>query len=338
MTQKAGFRSALIHNGLARKSNPRATMTDLLRCGTPVIHIAMNNLEVIPEVVRDVMDAGVDLVVVSGGDGTFFHTFNGFVQEVGLERARELYWAVIPTGTINFLAQSTGVPRNPLEAFQKLSVMAGKGIVFEQVQMLKIAWRDEVRYCFATGIGAAANFLRYYYAGGHGNWHVMKRLSAGVGAYALHMTGLKNRIARDFLDFPKFEIKIDGEDFTDSPFKVGFFTSIDMRLVVFRPVHFLMGEQGGDVFTLMGDPTAPDIARAACVTPFGGKVSGKSIIARRVRQVTFKVPPFHAPIHEYEREALVYADGEVGGKDLTLGHGDTLTVSEGPKIWMPTYK
>ena len=327
-------RVGLIHNNQARGGNPRVSMQRLLYGMKPIVwDFEANSLEEMRRVVEMMINDEVNLIVVSGGDGTFFHVFNYYVHNVGIGEAKKIYWAFIPNGTTNFIGRTFGVPRSPRRAFRVLMRKAKNGIgamSFRGVRMLKISWGDKVCYCFATGIGAAANFLQYYYSGGHGSWHVIKALTSGIGAYALHMAGLENGIAQGFLDFPKFEIRVDGKDLSDSPFKVGFFTSIDMRLVVFRPVHFLLDNPGGNVFTMLGDPTAWDIARAIFATPFGGRVSGRKLITQRAKEVSFCIP-------QTGKTAPFYADGEVGGKDLTLGKGETLTISEGPSIMMPVY-
>lgn len=55
--------------------------------------------------------AGVDVVVMAGGDGTLNHTVNALGSRLG-----ELRFGLIPTGTGNDFARTAGIPDDPVEA------------------------------------------------------------------------------------------------------------------------------------------------------------------------------------------------------------------------------
>ena len=73
------------------------------------------------ELTRAALDAGCDLVVAVGGDGTLNEVVNGMVTQDGKAINSNAALGVIPSGTGGDFARTAGIPRDPLAAARHLA-------------------------------------------------------------------------------------------------------------------------------------------------------------------------------------------------------------------------
>lgn len=98
---------------------------------------------------RAAVEAGADLILVAGGDGTVNEALNGMVG-CGVPLA------VLPAGTANVLASELGLPRQPDEAAQRLKALTPARIAVGRL----LADGAEPRYFLSmAGVGLDAEIV-----------------------------------------------------------------------------------------------------------------------------------------------------------------------------------
>jgi len=103
--------------------------------------------------------AGVDLVVVLGGDGTINEVVNGMLgppRSFGDPARRAPDLAVVPGGSANVFARALGISADPLEATQQLleAITAGSR------RAVGLAHTDDRWFTFNAGLGWDAEVVR----------------------------------------------------------------------------------------------------------------------------------------------------------------------------------
>jgi len=107
MAAEARSAAVVVNAGSRRTTGVYHQLQDaLVRAGVPVreVHAVTSGADLLPTLER-VIDAGHDLVVVGGGDGTVS-------AAAGLTAGTEVTLAVLPLGTANDLARTLQIPRD----------------------------------------------------------------------------------------------------------------------------------------------------------------------------------------------------------------------------------
>ncbi|AUX41767.1 hypothetical protein SOCE26_031900 [Sorangium cellulosum] len=99
------------------------------------------------ELARAAVEAGADLVVAAGGDGTI----NEIVQGLGPYRDRARL-ALLPLGTGNDLARTLGVPLDPAEAFALLDEDHVEAQT-RKLDLVHVESAGQTRYCLNVAAG-----------------------------------------------------------------------------------------------------------------------------------------------------------------------------------------
>ncbi len=99
------------------------------------------------ELAKSAAEAGAEIVVAAGGDGTI----NEVVQGIGpyIERVR---LGLVPLGTGNDLARTLGVPFDPAEAFALLAA-DGAGARARKLDLVRVETVGQTRYCLNVAAG-----------------------------------------------------------------------------------------------------------------------------------------------------------------------------------------
>jgi diacylglycerol kinase family enzyme len=111
---------------------------------------------------RGAVEAGADLVIALGGDGTVNEVVNGLLAD-GPDVALPSL-AVIPAGSANVFARSLGIPNDPAEATERLLT----ALRAERRRSVGMGVADDRYFTFCAGAGFDAAVLR-----------IVERLRAG---------------------------------------------------------------------------------------------------------------------------------------------------------------
>ena len=138
--------------------NPKATATNARTRDVLIRALASDlKLDVVEttrrghaiDLAREAVDAGIDLLVVLGGDGTVNEVANGLaLSPVAL--------AVVPGGSTNVFARALGLSRNPVEATSEIldALRAGRR------RVLNLGQADDRYFTFCAGLGIDAEVVR----------------------------------------------------------------------------------------------------------------------------------------------------------------------------------
>jgi diacylglycerol kinase (ATP) len=138
------------------------------------------------------IDAGCDLILAAGGDGTINEVANGMIHS-------GVPLAIIPCGTANVLARETHIPINMLSAAQAISQMAPTRIAIGMLRLGSFAQRSFL--CMA-GAGLDAEIV----------CHLNLDLKAAVGKLAYYIGGF----SQVFRPVAEFEVCVDGTPYEAS--------------------------------------------------------------------------------------------------------------------------
>jgi diacylglycerol kinase (ATP) len=134
---------------------------------------------------------GTDLVVLSGGDGTFMAGVTALVRAFGEDRLPEI--ALLPGGTVATVARNWGVRGDPAELLARLVARAGASAVLRPTLRVRSesGGAAEERIGFIFGTGLVAKFFDLYYGAGAKGYAGAAKIVARVfaesfwdGAYA----------------------------------------------------------------------------------------------------------------------------------------------------------
>jgi hypothetical protein len=187
-------------------SNPRsrqnlrgmAAIRELLARHPQILHREIASRAENAAVVRDLAAAGVELVVINGGDGTV----QGVLTEIinGGQFATLPKLAVLPTGMTNLVAADVGLPGRPVESLARLIALTAGGQSLPEVRRAVISMRHAADQPPAHGLffGGAA-----FYRGtvmGRDQVHrigVQKSLAAGLSLFWFLFLAFFSRTGRN---------------------------------------------------------------------------------------------------------------------------------------------
>ena len=127
--------------------------------------VRSNDREHLLRIAEDFRRQRIDLLALSGGDGTVGFTLTAFAEVYGEQPLPKL--ALLRAGTMNTIANSVGLPRRgPAAHLRSLSRRHARGepLGSSRRVTLRIVHGGEVRLGFLFGTGVARGFLEEYYA------------------------------------------------------------------------------------------------------------------------------------------------------------------------------
>lgn len=150
-------------------------------------------------------EAGVNVVALSGGDGTTSHALTAFRQTYGEASLPTL--ALLRGGTMNTVANGIGVakghPKELLARFLEASAARGG---WQEKEMATLDLNGQVG--FITGVGVIPSFLEEYYQRGQGSpspWTALTTLSGAVLSSLI-----AGKLARQIADPIRCRVSVDG--------------------------------------------------------------------------------------------------------------------------------
>ena len=193
--------------------------------------ISTYTLEDVGQAVRDFKRYDVDMIAISGGDGTIHKTIEGLLREYGADPLPPLL--LLPSGTQNMIPRSFGIRNNSIATMLLALTRYKHNIPMRIVRRNLLEVNGH--HCFLFGIGTPTRYLRAHYARGTSHWHAASLL----GIYI--WDGLKNGIkAHRLLEPMRMRASLDdGPEFEMAPNSV--FCSFTEEIAL----HFRMFPRAG---------------------------------------------------------------------------------------------
>lgn len=123
---------------------------------------ATEDLEDLRRVADEFKTRDIDILAISGGDGTNHYTLTTFLQVYGEKPLPKI--ALLKGGTLNTVATSFGIWGTPEKLLSDLVIKYHEDIPFNTRDAYLLKVNDS--YGFIFGIGVIYNFMEVYYSGG----------------------------------------------------------------------------------------------------------------------------------------------------------------------------
>lgn len=197
----------VITNPKARRNLKRPWMRQLLEkiVGDAGKVYETRSIDELPDVARDFIARGLDILAVNGGDGTTHIALTHFIPIYGDMPLPKLL--SLRGGTMNTISKSIkhkGKSENILTSVVK-KIRQGKPLDIIRQPLLKI----NEKYGFMWGYGIVGNFLEAYYKGTTlGPWQAVKVVSRIVASAIF-----RSQFAKDIFAVVPTKLTIDGAKF-----------------------------------------------------------------------------------------------------------------------------
>ncbi|MFT6817637.1 MAG: diacylglycerol kinase family enzyme [Myxococcota bacterium] len=179
-------RVGVIVNRNARKHLRKPELADAYRAAGAVVY-ETGSLDELPDVCRDLGDAGVETVALSGGDGA---VHRGLSALIAAWEGTPPTIAILPAGTMNTVARGLGVRGGPLAALHR---------AVSETPLLRTRRPIDAgngKLGFLVGTGFWARFLQAYDARtGPGGVRAAAVLTRGLASTAVRGTFVRDMFA-----------------------------------------------------------------------------------------------------------------------------------------------
>jgi diacylglycerol kinase family enzyme len=203
---------------------------------------ATRSLDDLHRVCEDFHKERIDLLGISGGDGTMHHTLTAMIRAYGDDPLPPV--AILRGGTMNTVATSLGIrgetPRLLFELIDKHS----RGLPFDTFTRRLLRVGDA--YGFIFGNGLIYNFLELYYESGNPSPPVAARIVAMGSASAMIGGALARRLYRRV----HARVTVDGEVWAREDFGVIAAAVVEQIGLGFKPFYRLHDKP--DHFQILG--------------------------------------------------------------------------------------
>ncbi len=265
----------------------------------------------VSDVVRFFKDVDIDILAISGGDGTAHRTLDIVLQVYGSENNGNNIPPILllPTGTQNMVPRSFGIDGNGTSTLMLAMARYRHNVPMQCIKRNTLMVNGHAGFLFAMGSGV--RFLQSYYDNGETTPLGAAKLFSRLVADA--MTG--GKYSKAILKPIKMQ-RLDHGTWQDFSGIHTFFASFVERL----PIHFILFPRAGeqkDHFVLLGTNEKPH--KIAPHIPFvlAGKITGPDVIKRSLEN------HLHLRFEEPEKYTL---DGDI------YGPVEELQISPGPEL------
>jgi diacylglycerol kinase (ATP) len=206
-------------------------------------------------IAEDFKALSIDVLGISGGDGTNHVTITGFLDVYGARALPQL--ALLRGGTMNTVANSVGVRRGAPEGLlgrliRAYAQQAVRPLANVERRVMRVRGEGAHHYGFTFGTGVVYGFLSEYYAGGDPSPLVAaKTLARGVGSTLIQGEMIK-RMARPFRGSVQLE---GGDEWPERDYLAVAAGTIDHIGLNFRP-FYRYGERD-EAFHALGIHASP---------------------------------------------------------------------------------
>jgi diacylglycerol kinase family enzyme len=251
----------------------------------------------------------IDVLGISGGDGTLHHTLTAMIRTYGDAPLPPV--AILRGGTMNTIARSFGIFGPTPKLTFELVDLHRRGLLDTIPGFDRSILQVGDKYGFIFGNGIIYNFLHEYYASGRPSPATATQLIARAAASALVRGPLSRRIYKRF----RARVTADGDRWACEDFITVAASVIEQIGLGFRP--FYRCNEAPTAFALLGIHT--DAVGFVAELPHilaGKPMRRDKVIDRVAREVTFEP---HGPL-----EYIIDGDTYVQEEPLTLRMGPTL--------------
>jgi diacylglycerol kinase family enzyme len=204
------MRIDVIVNTTARRYASRPHLVDQLRracAGIATVHETAS-FAALDEAAATLAARGSDLVMLSGGDGTFMACVTALSRAFGEDRLPPL--ALVPGGTVATVARNWGMRGEPIDVLERLLAVR-RELRFVARPTLRVtgttAGGEEQRVGFIFGTGLVASFFDVYYARGARGYAG----AAGIVARVFAESFWGGPLAHKILDPVPCTLEVDGK-------------------------------------------------------------------------------------------------------------------------------
>ncbi|HKP59046.1 MAG TPA: diacylglycerol kinase family protein [Polyangiales bacterium] len=287
----------------------------------------VSSIEALYRAAEEFRGLDIELLGISGGDGTNSTTLSGFLEVYG-ERALPPI-ALLRGGTANTLADSMGVPHGrPERQLARLVRAYRQPLRHVERRMMQVrgensrrcdALTDAPRYGFLFGTGVVAGYLREYYAAGQPSaWVASKTLLRGIGSTLVRGPMIR-RMAKPFHGSVELD---DGTAWQERDYFAVAAGTIEQIGLGFKP--FYRSHECLDAFHLLGIHTSP----WGFVQQLPNVRRGRTMGPEHTHEALAK----HVKLHASERRLTYMVDGDLyeceGGLELSLGPALKIVATE----------
>lgn len=268
---------------------------------------ATEDMEDLRRVAEEFKTRDIDILAISGGDGTNHCTLSTFLQVYGEKPLPKI--AFLKGGTLNTVATSFGIWGSPEKLLSDLVIKYHEDIPFStrDVNLMKV--NDS--YGFIFGIGLVYNFMEAYYSGGTPSpakavWTIARTASSAI---------FNTKFARDM--FRRFDAKVtaNGKPWAFRNYSSLYTGSINQIGLNFKA--FYLVDQFPNQFHAIGFSLPPRNILPYIPKMFLGKPSGcPNLVEEAITEMTI----------ELEEPLPHQIDGDM------LGASAFYRISTGPKI------
>lgn len=210
---------------------------------------ATRSLDDLYRVCEELKRERIEILGISGGDGTMHHTLTAMIRTYGDQPLPLI--AILRGGTMNTIANSLGIKGETPKLLFELVDKHRRGAELEvfDKEILQIGLQDP-KYGFIFGNGIIYNFLHEYYATGHPSPSTAARLIAHAAASTVVRGELARRIYRRF----RARVIADGDLWACEDFITVAAAVVEQIGLGFRP-FYRVGERP-HTFALLGIHTS----------------------------------------------------------------------------------
>jgi diacylglycerol kinase family enzyme len=268
---------------------------------------ATRSLDDLYRVCEELKKERIDVLGISGGDGTLHHTLTAMIRTYGDEPLPRI--AILRGGTMNTIARSFGIfgrtSRLLFELVDKHS--RGQALPLFERPLLRVG----DKYGFIFGNGIIYNFLSEYYATGRPSPATATRLIASAAASSLVQGPLAQRIYKRF----KARIVADGDAWACHDFVTVAASVVEQIGLGFRP--FYRAHEQPDKFAVLGIHTSATGFVSELPRILAGQPMRRDkVIDQLASELIFA--------SDEELRYIIDGDTYVGGGELTVRLGPRL--------------
>jgi diacylglycerol kinase (ATP) len=249
----------------------------------------------------------IDILAISGGDGTIHCTLTAFLKVYGEKPLPKV--TLLRGGTLNTIASTLGIVGTTEKIMSSLLIRYHEDKAFSEKKLRLLKVNDSYGCIFGNGI--IYNFMEAYYK----NPTVNPLIAAKTLIEAVYSSCTNGKLARQLFERFDAEVTIDGKVWPFANYNAICVASIRQLGLNFNVFYHMLSQN--ERFHAMGVSTSPRNLVSCLKKLHDGKPSGSpDIIEAPVLDMIIKT----------EKPMRYTIDGDM------LGPEDTIRISQGPEI------